>query len=144
MAKQLSHHEYLGRAEDVKGSSDRSFGLVFAAVFTIIGFLPLYSSGAVKTWAVVVAAAFLITALVAPKLLAPANRIWLKFGILLHKIVNPVIMGVLFFLTITPFGVIARALGKKFLDTDFDTQVESYWIMRDPPGPAPESMKDQF
>jgi len=144
MATLISNHENLSRSRDVKGSSDRSFGFVFAVVFAIIGFWPFYATGKVHIWALVVAAVFVGVALVVPKLLAPLNKIWTKFGLLLHKIVNPVIMGLLFYVVITPFGIVPRVLGKKFLDTVPDPLVESYWIIRKPPGPAPECMKDQF
>lgn len=144
MEAQKSLHENLTRSDEVKGSSNRSFGLVFAGVFALIGLWPLYGSGEVKIWALAMAAVFLIAALAKPEILAPLNKLWLKFGLLLHKIVNPVIMGFLFFCTITPIAIIMRAWGKQFLHTAFDPKVESYWILRQPPGPEPEDMKNQF
>lgn len=144
MSARKSFHENLIRSDEVKGSSNRSFGLVFACVFAIIGIWPLYASGSVRLWALAVAAGFLIAALAKPEILAPLNKLWLKFGLLLHKIVNPVIMGFLFFITITPIALIQRARGKKFLHTTFDSGAESYWIMREPPGPEPEDMNNQF
>jgi hypothetical protein len=76
--------------------------------------------------------------------LAPLNRLWLKFGLLLHKVVSPIVLGVMFFLVITPIGLTMRAFGKNPLRLKLDKQSGSYWIERVPPGPAPESLKDQF
>ena len=144
MVAQKSFHESFTRSDEVKGSSNRSFGLVFAGVFAIVGLWPLYETGDVRIWALAAGAVFLIAAFAKPDILAPLNRLWLKFGLLLHKIVNPVIMGILFFLTVTPIALISRVVGKKFLQTTFDSEVESYWIMREPPGPEPEDMSNQF
>jgi hypothetical protein len=82
--------------------------------------------------------------LTVPKLLRPLNRVWFLFGLVLNKVFNPLVMGLLFFLTVTPLGLLMRSLGKRPLDLDFDKQTKSYWILRTPPGPAPETMKKQF
>ena len=82
--------------------------------------------------------------LVRPSLLAPLNRLWMRFGLLLHKIVNPVVMGIIFVLTVVPIGLVMRMIGKDILHLRFDKQCDSYWIRRDPPGPSPESMDNQF
>lgn len=137
-------HESYDRHQDVPGSTDRSFGLVFAAVFAAIGLLPLVHGGAVRLWALVVSAAFLGVALVVPSVLRPLNRLWLKFGLLLHKIVSPVVLGIMFFLVITPIGMFLRARGKDPLRLKPNKQSKTYWIERVPPGPTPESIKDQF
>ena len=139
-----SFHEKLTRSEEVKGSSNRSFGMVFAVVFAIIGFWPLISSGSVRLWVLALALVFLSLALFAPKTLTPLNRLWLKFGLLLHKVVNPVVMAVMFFVVITPTALVVRFLGKRLLDKSFDPDAESYWIHREPPGPEPADMKNQF
>lgn len=137
-------HERMVREETVQGSSDRSFGLVFAAVFAIIGLWPLIGDGAVRIWSLAVSLVFLALALLRPMVLAPLNRLWTRFGLLLHHIVNPIIMGLLFYLVVTPTGLVMRMLGKDLLRLRFDPQAKSYWIERQPPGPAPETMKDQF
>jgi hypothetical protein len=137
-------HESYERKDEVQGSSNRTFGIVFAVVFTIIGLLPLVLGGGVRLWALAVAAAFLGVALIAPAVLAPLNRLWLKFGMLLHRVVNPIVLGIMFFAVITPIGLLMRLFGKDPLRLKFDGAVQSYWIPRDPPGPAPESLKDQF
>lgn len=137
-------HESYERRDDITGSSDRSFGIVFAAVFAVIGLLPLVFGGGVRLWSLSVGAAFLAIALAVPSLLAPLNRIWLRFGLLLHRIVSPLVLGIMFFLVITPMGLVMRALGKDLLRLKSDKGLSSYWIERVPPGPPPESLKDQF
>ena len=137
-------HEDLGRKDEVKGSSDRTFGLVFAVLFAVIGLWPLLGGDAVRIWSLGLAVAFLARALVAPGLLAPLNRLWMRFGLLLHKVVSPLVLGLMFYATVTPIGLIMRLLGKDPLGRGFDPAAKSYWIERDPPGPAPETMKNQF
>ena len=144
MADKTPFHEDFSRQEKVKVGSERSFGLVFAAVFTLVSLLPLWSAGAIRVWSLPIAAGFLGLALFAPKLLAPLNRLWFQFGLLLHKIVNPLVMGLVFFLTVTPMALVMRLLGKRPLTLRFDREAESYWIDRVPPGPDPKSMKQQF
>jgi hypothetical protein len=137
-------HERLVREETVRGSSDRSFGLVFAVVFAIIGLWPLLGDRDIRIWSLAIALVFLAAAVLRPALLAPLNRLWTRFGLLLHRFVNPIIMGLLFYLVVTPTGLVMRMLGKDLLRLRFDRQAKSYWIDRRPPGPAPETMKDQF
>ncbi|MCA1907020.1 MAG: SxtJ family membrane protein [Magnetospirillum sp.] len=136
--------ETQGHSGPVQMGSERSFGLVFAAVFAIIALWPLKSGGDPRLWAVGVASAFLVVAVVAPKALKPLNLVWFKFGLLLHKVMTPLIMGLLFFVTVTPIGLLMRATGKDPMRLKRDPAATSYWITRDPPGPAPASMKNQF
>ncbi len=137
-------HESYERREEVHGSSDRAFGVVFAVVFAVIGLLPLIFSGGVRLWALLIGAGFAVVALARPSLLAPLNRQWLRLGMFLHRIVSPLVLGFMFFVVITPIGLLMRALGKDLLRLRFDSALPSYWIERTPPGPPPESMKDQF
>ena len=138
-------HEDYGREEEVKGSSDRGFGIVFAVVFALVALWPLTGeNGAVRLWSAAVAIAFLAIAFLRPGLLAPLNRLWTRFGLLLHRIVNPIVMGFLFYLTVTPMALIMRALGKDLLRLKRDPEAKSYWIERTPPGPAPHTMSHQF
>ena len=139
-----SMHEDLSRAAKVTGGSDRSFGLVFGGFFALIALVPLIRGGAVHWWAIALAAAFLAVAMVRPALLAPANRAWMRFALLLSKIVNPIMMGLVFFLAVTPVALIMRMRGKDPLRLRFDRGAQSYWIERTPPGPAPDSMPRQF
>ena len=129
---------------EVKGSSDRAFGLVFSAVFAIIALYPLLGSGTIRSWSLIVAGIFLLLALVIPGVLAPANRLWMKFGELMHRIVSPVALGIVFYLTVLPTGLILRLFGKDPLRLRLDSQADSYWIKREPPGPAAESLNNQF
>ena len=140
-----STHEDFAEKVEVETSSDRSFGLVIFAALSIYGLIPLLSaSRSVRVWALVAALPFLVLALVAPKLLAPLNRVWMKLGLLMGKIVNPIVMALLFFLTITPIALLMRLMGKDELRRRIDKRSPSYWIERTPPGPPPESMKNQF
>lgn len=136
--------ESFERDEPVRGSSDRSFGFVFTILFLVIGFAPLLHGRPVRLWSVALAAAFLVVSLARPMLLAPLNRLWTRFGLLLHRIVNPIVMGAIFYLAITPFGVAMRLIGKDPLRHGFDRNATSYWIDRTPPGPVPQSMSNQF
>ena len=144
MADEPEIHEDYGRTEVLKLGSERAFGVVFAAVFAAIGLWPLVAGGAVRAWALGVGVAFFVVALARPALLRPLNRLWFRFGLLLNRIVNPLVMGLLFFLTVTPIGLVMRALGKDPLRLRFDRGARSYWIERQPPGPAPETMRQQF
>ena len=137
-------HESYERREEIKGSSERSFGIVFAVVFAVIGLLPLLFGGQARLWSLAVGAVFLLCAFVLPRLLAPLNRLWLRFGLLLHRIVSPIVLGIMFFGVVTPTGLLMRLLGKDPLRLKFERGAASYWIDRVPPGPAPEGMKDQF
>ena len=144
MAKKQAIHENLSRQDEVKIGSNRSFGFVFTVVFAVVGALPLLDGEFVRWWAFVVAGLFLAVSLFVPRLLKPLNKLWFRFGLLLHKIVTPVIMGLLFFTTITPIALFIRLTGKDPLRLRFDPDAKSYWIERDPPGPEPETMRYQF
>ena len=115
-----------------------------AGAFTVAGLFPLLDGGAPRWWALAVAGAVLAAALVKAELLAPFNKVWIKIGLVMHRIVSPVVLALLFYGVVTPTGLIMRALGKDPLRLRFDRNAESYWIRRDPPGPDPESMKNQF
>jgi hypothetical protein len=137
-------HEDFSREEHVKAGSDKGFGQVFAGFFAIVAALSWWRGTQTWHYTLPVAAAFLVIAYTYPKVLGPLNRLWLKFGLLLYKVMNPLILGLLFFVTIAPIGLLMRAFGKDFLRTRMDPQAKSYWIERTPPGPKPESMKNQF
>ncbi|HEX7967024.1 MAG TPA: SxtJ family membrane protein [Stellaceae bacterium] len=130
--------------EEVCRSSDRSFGFVFCAVSLVVALLPLVRGGEPRLWALAAAAAFFAVALIRPALLAPLNRLWFHFGLLFGRVTNPLIMGLVFFLVITPMAVIMRLRGKDPLRLRLDHEAKSYWIERTPPGPAPASMTNQF
>jgi hypothetical protein len=137
-------HEDFSRTQHVKGSSNRAFGWTFVAVFTFVGLWPLGSNGAMRWWAVIVAALVMIATLAMPALLTIPNRIWLRFGLLLHRVVSPIALGLMFYIVITPVGLLMRAMGKDLLCLRRGDPSGSYWIRRDPPGPKPSSMSKQF
>ena len=144
MAKNLDFHEDFRRKEEVKGSSNRGFGIVFAVFFAILTFSPLTHGGEIRWWCFTIAGAFLAAAYLAPRLLTPLNWLWTRFGLLLHHVMNPLIMGLMFFLTVTPVGFVMRMMGKDPLRLKIDRGAKTYWILRDPPGPAPDTMRRQF
>jgi hypothetical protein len=137
-------HEDLQRDDDFKHSSNRSFGLTFAGVFLVIAALSWWRGGALWPYLGVVAAGFAAAALAMPRILSRPNRLWARFGLLLHRIVNPVVMGLLFFATVTPIALAMRLAGKDFLRLKLDPEAASYWIERNPPGPTPDSMRRQY
>lgn len=137
-------HENIGAAHDVKMGSERAFGLVFAGFFALIAGLAWWNGGSLLFYWLGASAIFLVLALVAPRILAPLNLLWFKFGLLLNAVISPIVMGALFFLTITPIGWLMRLFGARPLSLKFDPAAESYWIKRDPPGPPPASLKNQF
>lgn len=125
--------------------SERGFGLVFAVVFAIIGIWPVVFEGdGLRIWAVGAAAIFLVAAFLAPRVLRPLNRLWFRFGLLLGKIVAPVTMGIIFFTTVTPIGVLRRLRNPDPLGGRLDRSAESYWVIRKTDAEAPASMRKQF
>lgn len=124
--------------------SNRSVGFTFTAVFLLLAVLPLMQGGAVHIWAAVVGGLFGLISLMAPQLLTSLTKYWMAFADLLHKIVSPVILGILFFLVVTPIGYLMRLSGKDPLRLKLEPDAQTYWQERQPPGPAPESLLDQF
>ena len=113
--------------DDVKISSNRSFGIVFFAVFLIIATYPLIHSGDVRIWSAIISFIFLVLGLLNSKILTPLNKLWFKFGIFLGTIISPIIMAIIFFLVVTPIGLIMRLLGKDVLNLKYNKN-QSYWI----------------
>jgi membrane protease YdiL (CAAX protease family) len=138
--------EDFSREQKVHGSSDRSFGIIMAAFFGIVALFPLLHAplSSIRWWALALAVALLASALLWTAPLRPLNRLWLKLGLLLSKVVSPIVLMVLFYATVTPIGLLMRATGKDPLRLHRDVAAASYWIARRPPGPAPDSMKHQF
>jgi Saxitoxin biosynthesis operon protein SxtJ len=112
--------------------------------FAVLTLLNGWRGGRLWPWTGGLAVLFLASSLLYPAVLNPLNRMWLKFGLLLHKVVNPIVMGLLFFGTVLPTGLVMRAIGKDLLRLKRQPDADSYWIGRQPPGPAAETMKDQF
>jgi len=130
--------------EKPKTSSDRSFGLVFFGFFLIVAMLPLAQGQHVRLWAIGVGLGFGGIAVLAPAILAPLNRLWTKFGELLHRFISPITLGVLFFGVVTPTALLLRILRKDPLRLKFDSNALTYWIERTPPGPKADTFKQQF
>ena len=125
----------------IKISSNRSFGLVFFILFLVISLWPFINEGQIRIWSAVISIVFLILGLMNSKLLTPLNRLWFKFGMFLGAIVAPVVMGIIFFLVVTPTGFLMRIMGKDLLRRKYDKSNKSYWIKRDK---SSSSMKQQF
>ena len=126
--------------DDIKISSNRSFGIVFFIVFLLIALYPLTYSEEIRVWSVIISLIFLVLGLSNSKILTPLNKLWFKFGILLGKIVSPLIMGIIFFLVVTPIGLIMKLFGKDVLNLRYNNN-KSYWIEKN--GPK-SKMKNQF
>jgi hypothetical protein len=142
MAKEAAH-ENLER-DDFKIGSERSFGVVFAVVFALIALWPLIWARDIRYWALAIAAVFLTLVLVRPALLRPINMVWFRFGKLLHHVVNPIVMGLIFLVGVLPTALVMRARGRDPLRLDAATARETTWVERVPPGPAPDTMKNLF
>jgi len=119
--------------EVVTGSSNRAFGFTFAIVFTILALWPLVRGRSMRGWALMVAAVFFLAALALPRVLAPLSRLWLRFGLVLHACISPIII-----------GLVRRLLGQDPLQLRFARDAVTYWIERHPPGPPPDTMPRQF
>ena len=120
------------RDEAVIGPSNRSFGLLFSGVFLLVGLLPLWRSAEPRRWALVVATLFGMLALLWPSALSPANRLWLRIGLAMHRVVNPIVMAVLFYGAVTPFGLLVRLSRKGLVRAlRFDATASTYWVKRD-------------
>tara|TARA_B100001750_G_C15187572_1_gene437219 strand:- start:105 stop:500 length:396 start_codon:yes stop_codon:yes gene_type:complete len=122
-------------------SSNRNFGLVFFFVFLIISLWPLLNEGPFRFWSIIIAIIFLILGLINSKLLTPLNILWFKFGLFLGSIISPIIMGIIFFLIITPTGFVMKIMNKDLLNKKHDKKKKSYWINR---SKTKSSMKQQF
>ena len=120
--------------------SNRNFGIVFFIVFLIIGFWPLLNQNEPRYWSIIISLCFLILGVLNSKILMPLNKIWFCFGITLGKIISPLVMGIIFFLVVTPTGVIMRLLGKDILNLKKNAQ-KTYWINKEQ---NKMSMKRQF
>ncbi len=132
------------REESIEHSSDRMFGLLFAAVFAGLSLWPLVHGEKIRFWALSVGGVFLVLALAVPRALSSMNRGWMRLGLSLNRIVSPVAIGVVYYLTLVPMGLVMRAFGKDPLRLKCDRAAASYWIPRAPPGPDPKTMNDQF
>jgi len=128
----------------VKPLDNRIFGLIFTGIFLVIACWPLLSGNDPRQWALIAAGLFGVPALLFPKVLAPLNSLWAKFGLFMHKIVNPILMGIVFYVAVLPTGIIIRLLGKDPMQRKFNADAKSYWIDREPDSLSKESFDNQF
>ena len=126
--------------DEIKIGSNRSFGIVFFTVFLIIATYPLINNGELRIWSLILSLTFLILGLLNSKILYPLNKIWFKFGLLLGRIVSPLVMVIIFFLVVTPIGLLMRILNKDLLNLKFNKS-KSYWIEKNE---QKSKMKNQF
>ena len=125
--------------KDIKKKDNITFGLLFFVFFLIFGFYPLNSGGFIRIWSVVLSLVFLIITIIRPNLFTFLNKLWIQFGILLGKIISPIVMGLVFFFVVTPIGILVRILRKDVMGLKRGTT--SYWINRED---KVQSMKKQF
>ena len=126
--------------DDVKIGSNRSFGIVFFVVFLIIATYPLINGDELRLWSLIISIVFLSLGLVNSKILNPLNKLWFKFGIFLGKIISPLVMSIIFFLVVTPIGLLMRLFNKDLLNLKFNNN-NTYWIKKTEPK---SKMKNQF
>jgi hypothetical protein len=126
--------------DDIKIGPNRSFGIVFFIVFLLIAIYPLINQGEIRVWSVLISLLFLILGIINSKILTPLNKAWFKFGIFLGKIISPIVMGIIFFLVVTPIAFLMRILKKDLLNLKYNKN-SSYWIEKTDPK---STMKNQF
>ena len=124
----------------IKTSSNKSFGIVFFIVFLIISLWPLFSANEVRIWSLIISIIFLILGLINSRILTPLNKLWFKFGIFLGNIISPIVMGIIYFVVVTPIALVLKLLNKDVL-TLKKTKNSSYWINKEKYN---SSMKNQF
>ena len=129
------------KKHEIKIGSNRSFGITFFVVFLIVGIWPLLYSESIRIWSIIISVIFLFLGLIKFRYLTPLNKLWSKFGILLGSIVNPIVMGLVFFVVLTPIAIIMRLIGKDILKRKFNKSEKTYWIYREK---IKSSLKNQF
>lgn len=136
-------HEGFQR-DEIRRGTDRNFGIVFTAFFALLAGLALWRGSDLWQWFSSISAVILIIAFAAPRLLSKPNYLWFRFGLALNTITSPLILGIIYFLTVTPMALVMKAAKRDPLRLRWEEKSKSYWIQRDPPGPEPESMTRQF
>lgn len=140
--KQSAIHETFSRGEKIAPGSERSFGTVMAAACAAVATINWWHDGKAWPWTALVSVALLLTSLLCPIALKPLNRLWFKFGLLLHDVINPIVMGFVFYLAVVPTGLIMRAMHRDILRLRRNPEAATYWIKRE--NATAETMKDQF
>jgi hypothetical protein len=144
LGKTSTTHERFAPEKAATPGSDRAFGTVMGLASAVLALLNFWHAGRSWTWLSGIGFLFFAAAILWPATLHPLNMIWFKLGLLLHRVINPLVMALLFYGMVWPTGLVMRALGRDALRLKREPQDESYWIVRRPPGPKPETMKDQF
>ena len=124
--------------------SNRSFGWFFTGVFVLVGIYGLWKGGAALSWVLALAALTALVTVTRDTWLTPLNRGWMKLGELMGRVISPIVLGVIFFGVFTPVGMVMRAFGRDAMCRKFDAGLPSYWVKRDPPGPADDSYRNMF
>ena len=145
----ISTHEKFSHRDEVKGGSDRGFGLTVGGILAAIAIVNMLLSeegrlGWFMPTLLAAGVALVVLGIVAPTRLAPLNRAWTALSLILFKIVNPLVLGIMFFLVVLPIGLLMRLFGKDPLRLKFDREAPTYWIDKEPLGPAKETMRNQF
>lgn len=139
-----THHDSVRSTVNAPRASNRSVGLVLAVVFGLIGAWPLFSDMPARSWSLGIACGLIVLALVLPRALTPVAWAWLGLGHILHFVVSPVVLGLIYLVAVIPTGLYVRLTGKDPLRLKRDPDAKSYWIERDPPGPDPKTLPQQF
>ena len=126
--------------KDIKIGSNRSFGIVFFVVFLIIGLWPIINNGDIRNWSVIISAIFLVLGLLNSKVLTPLNKAWFRFGIFLGNFIAPIVMAIIYFLVVTPIGILMKIVKKDLINLKKNTN-KTYWIEKKE---IKSSMKNQF
>ena len=116
-------------SENIKIGSNRSFGIVFFIVFLLIALYPLLNQNEIRLWSLLISIIFLLLGILNSKILSPLNVVWFKFGLFLGKIISPIVMGIIFFLVVTPIGLLMKLLKKDLLNLKFNNN-QTYWIKK--------------
>ena len=129
---------------EARGNTNRTFGITFAIVFSVIGFWPLFLGNSTRVWALGTSALFLILAIAVPGSLGPLKKLWLQFGEYLHTFISPIVLALIYFISVIPVGLLMRMLGKDPLHRRFAPSAKTYWVLRKPSEPQPDSLYRQF
>jgi hypothetical protein len=141
---QANMHEDFNREEAHEGPSNRSFGLTVGGVLALVALIPMLRSRPPRWWALVPAVILLVAGMLFPSVLTVLNRLWMKLAELISRITNPIILALMFYLLFTPVALICRWMGKDLLRLKAEQELDTYWIAREPAGPPPETMTNQF
>ncbi|MEX0752585.1 MAG: SxtJ family membrane protein [Xanthobacteraceae bacterium] len=138
-----SHESFEGHVS-VQVSSERSFGWVVGGVLLLIALWPLLHGNGPRLWALIPALLLIGSAILRPEILRPLNKLWFRLGLLLGRVISPIVLGIVYYFWITPFAVVMRLFNKRFLALKFEPDAKSYWIIREPADPDPARMRRPY